>query len=314
MRRAIPVFALLAGCTPDLGAPQSRVSQPRVLAIRSDAAENDPRQGAPVKFDALVVGPDGTVQSPPLRWDFCLAPKPLDENNAVADDCMGDDPARVQPIPAAPPGASAPVPMNGCQLFGPVAPSPKPGQPPLRPRDPDVTGGYYQPVRAILIGGGPGGGDLYSFGLSRIRCDLANAPADKAAEFNRIYPQNTNPHLTGVSASLTDPVAPGAKVTIRADWTPESRESYPVWETAAQSAGTGAGGMLVTHAEALRVSWFGTGGTFAHDRSGRGEAETETFADVEWTAPDAPGTVRIWAVLRDTRGGVDWGDFRIEVR
>ena len=333
MRALLGLIVLAAGCTPDLGAPASLVTSTRVLAVRSTGAENDPRRGDPVQLDALVAGPMGTTLMPPIRWDFCIAPKPLDENNAVADACQGDDPMRLQPIPASSPGASAPVPSNGCQLFGPVAPSPEPGQPPLRPRDPDVTGGYYQPVRAILIGGGPGGGDLYSFGLSRIRCDLANAPAADAAEYNRTYTLNINPHLASVTGKVSSasplplpregmtpggnvlgPVPAGATITVRADWTAESRESYPVWETATQSGGTGSGGKLVTHFEALRVSWFGTGGAFAHDRSGRGETETETFTEVEWKAPDAPGQVFVWAVLRDSRGGVDWGAFRIEIQ
>ena len=154
-----------------------------------------------------------------------------------------------------------------------------------------------------------------------------------AAEYNRTYTLNINPHLASVTGKVSSasplplpregmtpggnvlgPVPAGATITVRADWTAESRESYPVWETATQSGGTGSGGKLVTHFEALRVSWFGTGGAFAHDRSGRGETETETFTEVEWKAPDAPGQVFVWAVLRDSRGGVDWGAFRIEIQ
>jgi len=72
----------------------------------------------------------------------------------------------------------------------------QPGEPPLRPHDADVTGGYYQPVRAVATLDG----DTLSpgIGLTRITCDLANAPFDIVVEFQARYHANHNPTLVGV--------------------------------------------------------------------------------------------------------------------
>ena len=50
---------------------------------------------------------------------------------------------------------------------------------------------------------------------------------------------------------------------------------------------------LLDHREAIRVSWFVSGGELASDRTGRSEADTETFADDVWTTPDAGPAVQI---------------------
>ncbi len=65
--------------------------------------------------------------------------------------------------------------------------------------------------------------------------------------------------------------------------------------------------------ESLRVSWFATGGAFAHDVTGRAQTDTETFTQNVWTAPESPGPVYLWAVLRDDRGGVDFAAAEIDV-
>lgn len=72
---------------------------------------------------------------------------------------------------------------------------------------------------------------------------------------------------------------------------------------------------LVARHEAIFVSWFATGGSFDHDRTGRTEQD---FAAADtanrWTAPDAPGTVHLWLVIRDDRGAVGWSAFTIDVQ
>ena len=65
------------------------------------------------------------------------------------------------------------------------------------PRDPDVTGGYYQPVRARL-------GALTAFALSRVTCNLPGATAEVAAEYRARYPHNNNPHLGALEAFAGD--------------------------------------------------------------------------------------------------------------
>jgi hypothetical protein len=200
-----------------------------------------------------------------------------------------------------------------------------PGKPALRPQDPDVTGGYYQPVRAKLAAQD---GTHDAFALERLKCNLANAPPDLTAMFNAMIKPNQNPVIASVtldpagaatplfmSGQTTPPaptmVAPGAAVTLEAAWTAETPETYPVFNALTQA--------IDTHREALSVSWYATDGSFAHDRTGRSEMETDLTTDNTWTAPtmptcDAPPCiVHFFVVLRDIRGGVDFAEAALQV-
>jgi hypothetical protein len=64
----------------------------------------------------------------------------------------------------------------------------------------------------------------------------------------------------------------------------------------------------------MRVSWYSTAGSFTDDRTGRAETDLLTTTDNIWTAPGTAGTVMMWAVLRDSRGGLAWKSFRIVVQ
>jgi hypothetical protein len=63
----------------------------------------------------------------------------------------------------------------------------------------------------------------------------------------------------------------------------------------------------------MSVSWFATDGTFEADRTGRGEEDEISAAPNRWTAPDQPGPVHLWIVLRDSRGGTAWAEEVLEV-
>jgi hypothetical protein len=194
--------------------------------------------------------------------------------------------------------------MDACMQFGPDTPLVMPGQPMLRPRDPDITGGYYQPMLVSV-------GDTTAFGLERITCNLANAPVDLAIEFRMRYKANTNPVLQPLAARIggqpaaLDAIPRGATVELEAGWSPESVETYPVFDIPTQS--------LIDHHESMRVSWFATGGSFANDRTGRDENDPATSTTNTWTAPDAAGTVHLWIVLRDSRGGVDFASYDVTI-
>ncbi len=282
------VLFLLA-CNPTFSDRPSLITGPRVLAVQGSPAEARP--GDTVAYQVLVAAADANT----AQWNYCNTPKPLDENNVVAAGCLDPGGPELPPLGSGP-GVSAALPINACQLFGPDPPPPMQGKPPLRPRDPDVSGGYYQPVR-IAVGGVTG------FGLERISCNLASAGTDLAVDFARRYTANQNPTLLDVTPP--DPIHAGQKVTLTASWTPDSVETYPVYDLTAQA--------LVDHREAMRVSWFATGGSFEHDRTGRDEGEMETSTDDDWTAPKDAGTVTLWVVLRDSRGGVAWRELTVAV-
>jgi hypothetical protein len=298
-----------AGCKPDLGSPASLLIGPRVLAVRGIPAEAPP--GSMVAFDGLAADPTGTIADPRLSWSFCETPKPPAETNAVSVPCL------TTPDDAGPAATfMAVLPGDGCMKFGPDSPG---GMPPIRPRDPDVTGGFYQPLRVTLQITGGAAADV-AFELQRITCLIANAPIDITRTFNMTYTANQNPSIDHVTldpdhAGTTvfgagsvpggAPVAAGTKMTLELAWPAAAAESYPVWDLASRT--------LATHRESLRVSWFASAGTFALDNTGRGEEEPETFARNDWTAPTAPGNVHFWVVLRDARGGLDFGAFDLTV-
>lgn len=288
---AVTVLAAGAACRPDLGARESLVDGDEILAVRAEPAEARP--GEPVTFSLLVASPTGTVAGRPVAWAFCATPKRLGENGAVSAACAGDG---VTPVDVARGDVTTAVPEGACFDFGPETRSAD-----LRPRDPDVTGGYYAPIRASVAG--PAGG-LVAFGFARLRCNLAGAPAEIARDFAARYAPNRNPTITAFDAPIE--AAPGARVTARVSWRPEDAETYLRFDPS--------GPALLTERESLRVSWHTTGGAFDSDRTGRGEAEAETSTESGWTAPAAPGVVHLWAVLRDARGGVAWASRDVAVR
>ena len=112
------------------------------------------------------------------------------------------------------------------------------------------------------------------------------------------------PPLSAGAAPFT--VASGQTVSLTASWPADSVENYPAWDVLQRE--------LRYHNEAMRVSWYATAGSFEHDITGRGESETETFADNTWT-PGAPGPVPVhmWVVLHDSRGGTDFAAYDFDV-
>jgi hypothetical protein len=298
-RRLVIATLLVAGCKPDFGEPASLVTSRRILAVKAEPPEVKP--GDTAMFTGFVVSPSGTEIMPSLDWALCTTPKPLDENNVVASACLGSG---VMDLGLGP-STMAMVPPNACGLFGPDPPPQMPGMPPLRPRDPDVTGGYYQPLRVSE-------GQTTGFALERFICDLAQGGADIAVAYAQTYKANQNPSLQPLTATVN-----GAAVTLGAlpkgqtidfsvGWPAAAVESFPVFDLATAT--------LVTHRESMRVSWFASAGSFAHEVTGREETDTATTTDNPWTAPSTPGPVHLWVVLRDSRGGVDFAAYELNVQ
>lgn len=302
MKRALLV--MVAACKPDLGDPASLVVEPRILAVQSEPAEVAP--GQDVTLHALVATGDGTAM-PDVAWGFCTQPAPLASDNVAGDDCIyGASSLMVRGT-----DITATIPIEACSVFGPTPPAPAPGEPARRPHDPDVTGGYYQPIRALARL--DANTQVPGIGLTRIACDLANAPLDALAQYRARYHANTNPVLVHVvSQRYGDPDArempvklpPHEAIALRARWSDDTAETFPVFDPQTR--------MVIDHREAIRVSWFVSDGSLASERTGRTEMEAETFADNVWTTPEA-GTSHLWVVIRDSRGGTTFASFDVEI-
>lgn len=284
MRRLVVAIVVVASCAPTFSERESLVSSVRVLAVESSPPEAKP--GEPVSYRVLVATPSGPVDGVSARWAYCSAPKRLVENGSVSAACLADGAVR-EIAPA------AALPVDGCLLFGPEVTSAE-----LRPRDPDATGGFYQPVRVDVPGA------VRAFGTTRLRCTPGGVSAELVSELARTYLANTNPRLSRLVASSGEAlvdlsrVPAGASVVLRASWPEEDAERFTAIDVAADR--------VVARREAMRVSWFTTAGTYLSDRTGRDEEELEAFTENVWTAPDEPGRAFLYLVLRDSRGGVAW--------
>ncbi|HTV17574.1 MAG TPA: hypothetical protein VMG12_02860, partial [Polyangiaceae bacterium] len=191
---------------------------------------------------------------------------------------------------------------------------PPPGD--ARPRDPDATGGFYQPIIVRSAAGD-------AVHLQRLVCNPRSAPVDVAREFFAMYRTNQNPAAptlvidadigndrdAGRDAPAAEgdaaPIAADTRVALSVAWRPEDAEAY-VWIDPVTAT-------LQTRRESMLVSWFATAGSFARDRSEVAEGDASTGATNTWQAPLEPGPVVFWAVLRDSRGGTAFVERTISV-
>jgi hypothetical protein len=262
VRRAAVLLLLAAGCVPRFDDDPALLQGPRLIAVVVQPPEAAP--GQPVMLRAVAAGPEGLIPAPAVRWSVCTAPTPPVETGSISPACLGDLPA------AGPDGEtlSLSLPLDGCARFGPDTP---PGD--FRPRDPDGTGGFYQPVRADWSG-------QTAFAFVRLACGAGRVAVDVALEFRARYIENQAPR----PADLT--VGPEA---LTVHWPPGTREAYARVDPVS--------GSVVEDVESLTVSWFVTAGEVASART----TGDDGSAQVRWLAP--PGPASVFAVVRDSRGG-----------
>jgi hypothetical protein len=189
---------------------------------------------------------------------------------------------------------TAATPSDACMRFGPDI-----GNAEYRPRDPDITSGYYQPIRLTLPAQF---GEAIAFASHRIGCGLANAPIDVVREFRNRYVANSNPPapmLARADGGPADQARVGEQVELIASWPQDAAEPYLGFDAASAQ--------LRDRRESLRVSWYASAGRFCSDATGAPEPEPGQTPEADtgncWEAPVEPGPVAMWLVLRDSRGG-----------
>jgi hypothetical protein len=295
---AFTAIRVVAACRPDVEERESCVDSPRVIAIVSEPPEARP--GEPVVLEAIVAASDDSAAAVPFRYALCAAPKPLTENNIVSERCLG---AGVRPVEGDGRTAAFAMPRDACALFGPETPEPG-----FRPRDPDVTGGFYQPVRLEAF-------DDVAFARVRVLCALANAPVDAARAYAAAYRPNRNPRLDPLvvrafgAAVALDAAPRDAPLELEVSWPEEDEEPYLAFDPGTQA--------LVTRVESMRIAWYASGGELeAAKRTAEavppGEARTRVARNV--LRPAGVGVTRVWVVVRDDRGGVAASRYDIVVR
>jgi hypothetical protein len=255
----------------------------------------------------LVVTSEGNLASAQIEWALCTHPRDVAENNSVAAECLassGDDLAPVGVLPSTEPVQTF-IPANACALFGSEPAPASPGETAARPADPDTTGGYYAPIRANIVESMDSTSeltpDLQAVGHVRVRCALPAAPVDIARDYVARYTNNQNPVLENLrlldsEGAERSTYAGGEVLELAASWQPESAEEFVVYDSQAKE--------LLVRKETLKVSWFVTRGSVAKDQTTAEDGATK--AHVAFTAPTDAEVVQIWAVVRDSRGGMSW--------
>jgi hypothetical protein len=314
------VTAPFVSCAPDLPAIGSRISAPRVLAVRAEPAEAGP--GAAVRWQALVATPGGPVTDATIHWTFCEAPRSPTDSTTLSNLCLGDgllaDGGTVlQPFMSD--GhvvAMGSMPTDACQKVGPQVPPTNAAMQRQRPPDPDITGGYYLPIRLQLTD--PAAADS-AFARTRLTCNPTDTPIDVTREFQQRYHANQNPLLAIVAVHdasgdralvADDPsqavsVASNTPITLAADWSADSVENYVLVDPVTRR--------VVDRTEQLEVTWFTNGGAFAHERTGADVAGGTRSSNTLRLDAGRTGTVTVWVVLHDDRGGVAFASFALAV-
>lgn len=304
MKRApFAVWVVLVACAPELDVRESSVDRPRVLAVVAEPAEARP--GDAVTYRVTAAASSGPLEPAPVTLSHCAAPKPPAENASVATACDAD--AQSPLLQRESGDFYGRIPLDACRLFG---PDPPPGG--ARPRDPDATGGFYQPLRITGL-------SEAAYHLQRVVCQPGDVAAEVARSFTAGYQQNKNPDSitlsvvqagtwlgSDASGEVTE-VAERAELELRVSWEPEDREAYLYLDRERQS--------LVTRGEALRVAWFATSGELDRDEVSVAEADRSTrSASAGYRAPSGPGSAEIWAVVHDSRLGSAVRHVRLSVR
>jgi hypothetical protein len=323
---------IFLGCASSLTDPSAYLTDARVLAVQFEPAEAE--EGEAFTLRALYADEAGPLDDADVAWSACTARKPLADAGPVASSCLVADSDDLAPI-ASGLEVTGTIPDDACSLFGPNPPPADEGGVAGRPVDPDVSGGFYQPIVGFDDG-------VPTLAAARVRCGLADVSQEDYVSWNLAYHDNENPDVAaftvdGVAIEDGAPVGPGAAVGLAVSWpecpvtgecgdgvcsgdeTSEScaedceaasgcggAETYALWDTEAKS--------LATVRETLSVSWFATGGTFEEARGGRAADDVETDVSNTWTPPEDPQDVWLGVVLHDDRGGVGFagGWVRVE--
>ena len=272
MKKILLLCLVPLACIPDLPDDTSTVRDARVLAVQATPAEVRP--GLDVKLTALVAG-EGRI-----AWGLCNVRKPLTELGPVAQVCIDRFALGGTEVSRLPDGreATATIPGDVCRRFGPAAPPADASGVAGRPVDPDLTGGYYQPLMIANEAG-------TVLAQVRVMCGVTGVPNAESVKFTKGYKSNVNPIVESID--LPERTARGARIDVHA--TVDAPETY-LWANPDTR-------LVEERRELVTLSWFSTAGSFADVRS----EGTNT-----WTAPDVPGPVRLWIVVRDDRGGVGW--------
>jgi len=159
----------------------------------------------------------------------------------------------------------------------------------LRPRDPDGSGGFYQPI--VIL-------PAFAAYAHRVRCGLPTAPPAIDRAFRDTYRANSNPIIEALEVRITDTGAIELAVIIAG----ESAEAFVQFDPAAR--------VLQNKTETLTTQWWVTAGaldaTTAAPTLLVNGATTDLIATVRLVATPAQFPLTVGVVVTDARGGTQF--------
>ena len=291
------LLAILLGCssfTTETLSESWRIDRLRILGVAAEPAE--PRPGETVGFRSLVVAPDDQVGA--VIWLACVNGDDS-SNGCAADTSLFSDVMADGVVSADEQAALAAAGLIGVEPFLPPS-----WTIPADALDPLPAEARAEGFAAFVnITAVPGSADPAL--ASEIDPDEVEL-AFKRLPISENPQPNQNPELVRVEiegGAVEDggafEVAAGATVEIAPMLGEGSVEDYPYLTSA---------GVTETRSESPWIEWYAEGGAFSQTTSLYPELARE------WTAPTDAGDVRLWMVVRDRRGGMDWMTVRAQVR
>ncbi len=282
--RALFLAALLvaAGCSNDFD-PASYLA-PGTLRILGVVA--DPPEVVPGATTTLTVITPDLPAPVSYEWVVCTQP-PLPGSSSLDPLCLEADMGNFL-VPVAGSGPSAQVTM-------PADASPK------TLGVPDVTGGFYIPVRVRARMGDQTVDTVYGLRLALPGVLPPNHNPTVASASLVGEPLDASPML--VSELSTDPATPtpvaaGSQPTLRLTVTPDSLEVYP------QLTGTPPNTTITMATEQPRFFWYADAGLFTEDTTGVDQPDTKLqLDDAKHHRPAVGDRINVFVVVHDDRGG-----------
>jgi hypothetical protein len=278
---ALAVALAAGGCSADFD-PISYLdpSTLRVIAVVADP----PEVAAGASTTITVIAPplaDGTPIT--YEWALCTQPPPPGTSD-VDTNCLTLDTASFL-IPIDSTSATATVTMPADTN-------------PANLGIPDVTGGFYVPVRVRAHAGSQRVDTIYGLRLSLPQLPNNHNPNILNAELVS-PPLDASPmQVTELStdASAPTPVSLGSEPTVQLFLTPDSYEQFP------ELQGTPPNQKVAMVSEQPRFFWYADAGVITHDTTGQAEPGTQLKLD-DKHPPSRGQIINLWVVVQDERGG-----------
>ncbi len=293
------LLTLASACSSPQFTQEWLVDRTRVLAVRAEPPEAAP--GAMITLSALVVDPNG---EPEVAWVACTVPIDCPDYAAVqalagtdTSTLTAEELAAWQADAAAAgflafgAGLSPTLLVSG---GGPPDGPPDTGPPDTGPPDTDVpdsgsadTGARPTTSELTIVL------DVVPAGNSLADVTLGDAAATEIATKSVTVSDSEAPNANPVVAALRfdgesgATVSRGAVIPLEATLTDGSTESYVDADGETQT-------------EKPTFGYYVSGGSLMQSSASADNPE------VSWTAPETTGTVNVWVVVRDGRGGMDW--------